>query len=72
MSKLPIKLTDLLPQRTVEGERIEYKTGWNPDGIIRTPCAYASDFENLGGGFVVIGQDCNANGRLCRARVQRP
>lgn len=63
MSKLPINLTDLLRQRTVEGERIEYKTGWNPDAIIRTLCAFANDFENLGGGYVVIGQDCDANGQ---------
>jgi hypothetical protein len=28
--KLPIKLDDLLRQRTVGGERIEYKGGWNP------------------------------------------
>ena len=54
--KLPINLNDLLRQRTVEGERIEYKTGWNPDPIIRTLCAFANDFENLGGGYVVIGQ----------------
>lgn len=61
--KLPINLTDLLRQRTVEGERIEYKAGWNPDAIIRTVCAFANDFENLGGGYVVIGQDCNAQGQ---------
>ena len=53
MSKLPINLHDLLRQRTVEGERIEYKAGWNPDAIIRTLCAFANDFENLGGGYVV-------------------
>ncbi|RVU35688.1 transcriptional regulator [Rheinheimera riviphila] len=62
-SKLPINLIDLLRQRTVEGERIEYKSGWNPDAIIRTICAFANDFENLGGGYVVIGQDCDANGQ---------
>ena len=62
-TKLPINLNDLLRQRTVEGERIEYKTGWNPDAIIRTLCAFANDFENLGGGYVVIGQDCDANGQ---------
>lgn len=39
MSKPPINLNDLLRQRTVEGERIEYKAGWNPDPIIRTVCA---------------------------------
>ena len=63
INKLPINLNDLLRQRTVEGERIEYKAGWNPDAIIRTLCAFANDFENLGGGYVVIGQDCDADGR---------
>jgi ATP-dependent DNA helicase RecG len=62
MTKLLINLTDLLRQRTVEGERIEYKTGWSPDATLRTVCAFANDFENLGGGYVVIGQDCDANG----------
>ncbi len=55
-SKLPLRLSDLLRQRTVEGDRIEYKAGWNPDTTLRTLCAFANDFENLGGGYVVIGQ----------------
>lgn len=58
-SKLPINLDDLLRQRTVERERIEYKAEWNPDATIRTLCAFANDFENLGGGYVVIGQDAH-------------
>ena len=61
--KLPLNLDDLLQQRKVEGERIEYKAGWNPDATIRTLCAFANDFENLGGGYVVIGQDCDAGGQ---------
>ena len=61
--KLPVNIADLLRQRSVEGERIEYKAGWNPDAIIRTLCAFANDFQNLGGGYVVIGQDCDANGQ---------
>ena len=61
--KLPINLNDLLHQRRVEGERIEYKAGWNPDAVLRTVCAFANDFENLGGGYVVIGQDCDAHGQ---------
>ncbi|KAE9646188.1 transcriptional regulator [Pseudomonas sp. PB103] len=60
--KLPINLNDLLRQRTVESERIEYKKGWNPDPIIRTLCAFANDFENLGGGYIVIGQECDEHG----------
>jgi ATP-dependent DNA helicase RecG len=62
-SKLPINLEALLRQRTVEGARIEYKAGWNPDPIIRTLCAFANDFENLGGGYVIIGQDCDESGQ---------
>ena len=61
--KLPFNLEDLLRQRTVEGDRIEYKAGWNPDTTIRTLCAFANDFENLGGGYVIIGQDCNQQGQ---------
>src|SRR5882757_2592918 len=61
--KLPLNLEDLLRQRTVEGDRIEYKAGWNPDAILRTLCAFANDFENLGGGYVVIGQDCDQDGQ---------
>src|SRR5690606_30642780 len=53
----------LLRQRTVEGDRIEYKAGWNPAPILRTLCAFANDFENLGGGYVVIGQDCDDDGQ---------
>ena len=26
-------------------------------------CAFANDFENLGGGYIVIGQHCDAEGR---------
>lgn len=62
-NKMPINLHDLLRQRTVEGARIEYKAGWNPDAIVRTLCAFANDFENLGGGYIVIGQDCDARGQ---------
>ena len=63
ISKLPINLEDLLRQRTVEQDRIEYKAGWNPDAIIRTLCAFANDFENLGGGYIIIGQDCDEHGQ---------
>ena len=62
-SKLPINLEDLLRQRTVERDRIEYKAGWNPDPTIRTLCAFANDFENLGGGYIIIGQDCDEDGQ---------
>ena len=63
MTKRPINRADLLHQRTVEGGRIDYKTGWNPDPIIRTVCTFANNFENLAGGYVVIGRDCDVTGQ---------
>ncbi len=54
-TKLPININDLLHRRAVESERIEYKEGWNPEVILHTLCAFANDFHNLGGGYVVIG-----------------
>ena len=54
-TKLPINIQDLLRQRTVEGERIEYKKGWNKESILHTICAFANDFHNLGGGYILIG-----------------
>ena len=54
MNKLPINIHDLLRKRTIESERVEYKAGWNPEGVLHTICAFANDFHNLGG-YVVIG-----------------
>ena len=53
--QLPINVNHLLRQRTIEGERIEYKAGWNPQGVLHAICAFANDFHNLGGGYVVLG-----------------
>ena len=41
--RLPINIEELLGGRAVEGDRIEYKTGWNPDAIYRSVCAFATD-----------------------------
>lgn len=54
-NKLPININDLLKQRTIESERIEYKTDWNPESVMHTLCAFANDFHNLGSGYIVIG-----------------
>lgn len=59
---LPINLESLLELRTIEGERVEFKAGWNPESALRTICAFANDFHNLGGGYLVVGVD-EQNGR---------
>ena len=53
--RLPVNIEELLSGRAVEGNRIEYKTGWNPDSIYRTICAFANDFDETGGGYIVVG-----------------
>ena len=56
---LPINLDDLLYCRSVESERVEFKASWDPattgPQVLRTICAFANDFHNLNGGYVVIG-----------------
>jgi ATP-dependent DNA helicase RecG len=52
---LHINIEELLSARTVESERIEYKKGWNPDAIYRSICAFANDFDNTGGGYILVG-----------------
>ena len=59
---LPINVEDLLKQRKVERTRIEYKADWNPEPIIHTVTAFANDFDNMGGGYVLIGVE-EENGR---------
>ena len=59
---LPINVEDLLYQRKVERTRIEYKEGWNPEPIIHTITAFANDFDNMGGGYILIGVE-EENGR---------
>ena len=52
---LPININDILQARTVESERLEFKKGWNPLAVLHTLCAFANDFHNWGGGYIVIG-----------------
>ena len=54
-NKLPINIEDLLHQRRVESERIEYKESWNPEAVLHSICAFANDFHNLGSGYIIIG-----------------
>lgn len=56
---LPINLDDLLHCRGVESERVEFKASWDErttgPQVLRTICAFANDYHNLNGGYVVIG-----------------
>lgn len=51
----PFNLPDFLHGRSVEWERLEFKAGWNPQAVLHTICAFANDFHNLGGGYIIVG-----------------
>lgn len=53
--ELEIDVEDLLNKRKLESDRIEFKTGWNPDDIYHSVCAFANDYNNDGGGYIVVG-----------------
>ena len=56
---LPVNLDNLLYCRGVESERVEFKASWDPQTtgpqVLKTICAFANDYHNLNGGYVVIG-----------------
>ena len=53
--ELELNLEDLLNKRRIESDRIEFKAGWNPDDIYRSICAFANDYNNDGGGYILVG-----------------
>lgn len=55
---LPISIESLMARHRVESNRVEFKESWNPvtmSAITRTICAFANDFDNIGGGYIIIG-----------------
>ena len=52
---LTINIESLISGKAVENNRLEFKEGWNPDAIYRTICAFANDFDDTGGGYIVVG-----------------
>ena len=62
---IPVNIELLLSATSIEGARIEYKKGWNPDAIYRSICAFANDFDNSGGGYIIVGVQ-EENGRPIR------
>ncbi|WP_251621636.1 RNA-binding domain-containing protein [Odoribacter lunatus] len=57
-----LNIEDLLNKRKVESNRIEFKRGWDASDIYRTICAFANDFENIGGGYILVGVEQDEKG----------
>ncbi len=41
----------------IESNRIEFKKGWNPESIYHSICAFANDFDDMGGSYILVGVD---------------
>ena len=55
--EIHFNIEKFLSNRLIEGDRLEFKRGWNPNSIYRSICAFANDFDNIGGGYILIGVD---------------
>lgn len=58
MKILPVNLDDLIHAHSVESVRREFKKTWSDpirEETIHTICAFANDFFNLYGGYIIIG-----------------
>jgi len=57
-SVLPINIDDLLLNQGIEFSRVEYKASWSEPvqyQVLKTICAFANDYQNLNGGYIVVG-----------------
>ena len=69
-SCIPININDLLSLQGVESQRVEFKKAWHnkpgiPRGpywqIIHTISAFANDYYNVNGGYIIIGVEEKEN-----------
>ena len=67
---LAINIKDLLNKQKIESNRIEFKKGWNPASIYHSVCAFANDFEDLGGGYILVGVDTDDETGMARRPVE--
>ena len=59
---MPVDIETLLNKQKIESDRIEFKKGWNPTSVYHSICAFANDFDNLGGGYILVGVEQNERG----------
>jgi predicted HTH transcriptional regulator len=69
---LAINIENLLNKQKIESNRIEFKKGWNPPSIYHSVCAFANDFDDLGGGYIVVGVDTDEDTGMAIRPVKSP
>ena len=66
---LAINIEDLLNKQKIESNRVEFKAGWNPSSIYHSVCAFANDFDDLGGGYIVVGVETDDDAGVAKRPV---
>jgi len=70
LSCIPITINDLLSLQGVESQRVEFKKAWHNNPrikggpywqIIHTISAFANDYYNVNGGYIIIGVEEKGN-----------
>ena len=54
----------MLSKQKIESNRIEFKKGWNPESIYHCICAFANDFDDFVGGYIIVGVDTDDKTQL--------
>ena len=52
-----VDINELVGCTIIESDRIEFERDWNREKVLHTICAFANDFDNIGGGYIIIGID---------------
>lgn len=52
---IPLNASEPINGRSIEADRVEFISDFNPEPIIHATCAFASDIDSIGGGCLVIG-----------------
>lgn len=66
---LAINIEDLLNKQKIESNRIEFKRSWNPASIYHSVCAFANDFDDLGGGYIIVGVETDEDTGITKRPV---
>lgn len=54
---IPVNIENLIDENVVENVRIEYKSNFNPESVMKSICAFANDIDGYQGGYILIGID---------------
>lgn len=52
---IPFNIENLISLKKIESNRVQFLKSWDQLKILHWICAYANDYEELNGGFIIVG-----------------